>query len=116
MHQMQNCLTVSGRGKATTVCICTVQLIYDEDRGSTDLRARPHTWGVSQNSGITCRRQVYPDADPNFFMFSENLFEVAERGGVGYKRGSGFPLHFVKAFSERPSDVPHFVYSTRRMW
>lgn len=59
--------------------------------------------------------QVYPDPHPDF-MFSENLFEVAERGGCGYKRGSGFPLHFTKSFSKRVDDYPHYVYSTRRVW
>ena len=60
--------------------------------------------------------QISPDADPEYFMFSKNLFEVAEHGGTGYKRGSGIPLHFTKAFFRRPSDAPHFAYSTRRMW
>jgi len=49
-------------------------------------------------------------------MFSENIFEVAERGGCGYKRGSGFPLHFTKAFNKRVNDYPHYSYSTRRVW
>ncbi|CAM9136658.1 unnamed protein product [Ectocarpus sp. 13 AM-2016] len=60
-------------------------------------------------------KEVYPDPHPDF-MFSDNLFEVAEKGGCGYKRGSGFPLHFVKAFGTRPDDFPHFAYSTRRVW
>jgi len=58
---------------------------------------------------------VYPDPHPDF-MFSENIFEVAERGGCGYKRGSGFPLHFTKAFNKRVNDYPHYSYSTRRVW
>ncbi|CAM9357293.1 unnamed protein product [Hapterophycus canaliculatus] len=49
-------------------------------------------------------------------MFSENLFEVAERGGCGYKRGSVFPLHFVNSFNKRIDDFPHYAYSTRRVW
>lgn len=49
-------------------------------------------------------------------MFSDNLFEVAEHGGVGYKRGSGFPLHFSKAFNMRVDDFPHYAYTTRRVW
>ncbi|CAM9381692.1 unnamed protein product [Ascophyllum nodosum] len=61
-------------------------------------------------------KEISPDADPEYFMFSKNLFEVAEHGGTGYKRGSGIPLHFTKAFFRRPSDAPHFAYSTRRMW
>lgn len=61
-------------------------------------------------------RQIYPDADPDYFMFSENLFEVAERGGVGYTRGAGLPLHFTLAFNSRPKDFPHYAYSTRRVW
>lgn len=59
--------------------------------------------------------QVHPDADPDYFMFSSNLFEVAERGNC-YKSGSGYPLNFTKAFSKRLNDVPHYPYSTRRMW
>ncbi|CAM9101553.1 unnamed protein product, partial [Ascophyllum nodosum] len=61
-------------------------------------------------------KEIFPDADTEYFMFSENLFEVAEHGGTGYKRGSGIPLDFTKAFGRRPSDIPHFAYSTRRMW
>eukprot|EP00752_Nemacystus_decipiens_P011297 g10039.t1 len=60
-------------------------------------------------------KEVYPDPHPDF-MFSENLFEVAERGGCGYKRGSGFPLHFTKSFNKRVDDFPHYAYSTRRVW
>lgn len=66
---------------------------------------------------MLCRKpQIYPDADPEFWMYSENLFEVAERGGCGYKRGSGFPLHFEKAFTLRIDDFPHYAYTTRRIW
>ncbi|CAM9557293.1 unnamed protein product [Sphacelaria rigidula] len=61
-------------------------------------------------------REIYPDADPDEFMFSENLFEVAERSGVGYQRGSGHPLHFTLAFNCRVSDFPHYAYTTRRLW
>lgn len=89
---------------------------YDTNSSPTNVHCRacskslpPHTFFLRPLP------QVYPDPHPDF-MFSENLFEVAERGGCGYKRGSGFPLHFTKSFAKRPDDFPHYVYSTRRVW
>ncbi|CAM9850452.1 unnamed protein product [Scytosiphon promiscuus] len=70
---------------------------------------------VVANQFIIKEASVYPDPHPDF-MFSENLFEVAERGGCGYKRASGFPLHFVNSFNTRIDDFPHYAYSTRRVW
>ncbi|CAM9865180.1 unnamed protein product [Discosporangium mesarthrocarpum] len=61
-------------------------------------------------------KEVSPDADSDWFMFSENLFQVAERGDCGYEQASGHPLHFTKAFAVRPEDFPYYTYSTRRMW
>lgn len=63
-----------------------------------------------------CPLQVSPDADPDEFMFSANLFEVAERGGGGYERGSGLPLKFAEVFNKDIDDYPHYAYRTRRMW
>jgi dipeptidase len=55
-------------------------------------------------------REIDPDSDS--FMYSANMFDVAERNGF-YSRSSGQPLDFLPTFGPMRS---HSEYSTRRVW
>ncbi|CAM9441809.1 unnamed protein product [Phaeothamnion confervicola] len=59
-------------------------------------------------------REVPREPSENF-LFSANLWDVAARSGR-WDPESGTELDFTAAFAVRPNDVPHYAYSTRRMW
>jgi dipeptidase len=55
-------------------------------------------------------REIDPKSDN--FMFSPNMFDVAERNGL-WSRASGKKLDFLPTFGPQRS---HSEYSTRRVW
>jgi len=59
-------------------------------------------------------RDVHPD-DPDNYMFSQNLFSEAQLAGC-WNPNSDQPVDFTYCFSARPNDIPHWSYSTRRVW
>jgi dipeptidase len=61
-------------------------------------------------------RQVHRDYDDDWFMASQNLWEVALRAGFWKGEEEEGPLDFAASFAARPGDIPHYTYSTRRLW
>lgn len=60
-------------------------------------------------------REVPKEGSPSDdFLSSSNLWEVAERSGVWDPHAGA--LDFAAAFTLRPNDVPHWTYTTRRVW
>ncbi|CAM9710130.1 unnamed protein product [Chrysoparadoxa australica] len=57
-------------------------------------------------------REIIKDSD--HFMYSDNVWDVAERSN-SWDPARG-PLDFAQAFTMRPDDVPHYTYTTRRVW
>eukprot|EP01084_Bolivina_argentea_P250108 418920_1 len=56
-----------------------------------------------------------PRGNNDNFMYSKNLWTVAEEAGFWNSDGNE-ELNFKEAFSMRPNNFPPYVYSTRRMW
>jgi dipeptidase len=55
-------------------------------------------------------REIDPESEN--FMFSSNIFDVAERNGL-WTRASGKKLDFLKTYAPQRS---HPEYATRRVW